>query len=71
MVLEPEDKALGNLRARIRMNVLYYYANLKNLLVLGSSDKSEYQYRIFYKIWRWCIRYTTNCIIIQNASSEK
>ena len=35
MVLEPEDRALGNLRARIRMNILYYYANLKNLLVLG------------------------------------
>ena len=24
MVLEPEDRALGNLRARIRMNILYY-----------------------------------------------
>ena len=29
MVLEPQDRALGNLRARIRMNILYYYANLK------------------------------------------
>ena len=29
MVLEPGDRALGNLRARIRMNILYYYANLK------------------------------------------
>ena len=41
-VLEPEDRALGNLRARIRKNILYYYANSKNLSVLGSSDKSEY-----------------------------
>ena len=49
MVLEPEDKALGNLRARIRMNVLYYYANLKNLLVLGSSDKSEINIGYFTK----------------------
>lgn len=40
-VLEPDDKALGNLRARIRSNILYYYANSKNYLVLGSSDKSE------------------------------
>ena len=49
MVLEPEDRALGNLRARIRMNVLYYYANLKNLLVLGSSDKSEFNIGYFTK----------------------
>ncbi len=49
MVLEPEDRALGNLRARIRMNVLYYYANLKNLTVLGSSDKSEYYIGYFTK----------------------
>ncbi|HDJ66770.1 MAG TPA: NAD+ synthase [Nitrososphaeria archaeon] len=31
----------GNLRARIRMTVLYYYANLRNLLVCGTGDKSE------------------------------
>ena len=49
MVLEPEDKALGNLRARIRMDILYYYANLKNLVVLGSSDKSEFNIGYFTK----------------------
>ena len=37
--LEPGELALGNLRARIRSNIIYYYANLKNLLVLGTSDK--------------------------------
>ena len=31
------------------MNVLYYYANLKNLLVLGSSDKSEFNIGYFTK----------------------
>jgi len=41
MYLEPNEKAKGNLRARIRTNILYYYANAKNYLVLGSSDKSE------------------------------
>jgi len=41
MYLEPNEKAKGNLRARIRTNILYYYANVKNYLVLGSSDKSE------------------------------
>ena len=49
MVLEPEDRALGNLRARIRMNILYYYANLKNLIALGSSDKSEFNIGYFTK----------------------
>ncbi|MEK6877669.1 MAG: NAD(+) synthase, partial [Thermoproteota archaeon] len=40
---------LGNLRARIRSNILYYYANSKNLLVLGSSDRSEYLIGYFTK----------------------
>ena len=48
-VLEPEDRALGNLSARIRKNILYYYANSKNLSVLGSSDKSEYLIGYFTK----------------------
>lgn len=48
-VLEPEERALGNLRARIRASILYYYANLKNYLVLGSSDKSEYMIGYFTK----------------------
>ena len=48
-VLEPNDLALGNLRARIRKNMLYYYANSKNLLVLGSSDKSEFNIGYFTK----------------------
>jgi len=40
-ILEPEEKSLGNLRARIRATLLYYHANLKSYLVIGSSDKSE------------------------------
>jgi len=32
----------GNLMARIRMATLYYYANLNNALVCGTSNKSEY-----------------------------
>ena len=47
--MEPNDLALGNLRARIRKNLLYYYANSKNLLVLGSSDKSEFNIGYFTK----------------------
>jgi len=34
-------KANGNLKARIRMCLLYYYANVNNALVIGSGDKSE------------------------------
>ena len=47
--LEPNPLALGNLRARIRANILYYYANAKNNLVLGSSDKSEFLIGYFTK----------------------
>ena len=48
-ILEPDKKSTGNLRARIRTNLLYYYANMKNYLVLGSSDKSEYLIGYFTK----------------------
>ena len=38
---ESDKVPLGNLRARIRMSLLYYYANKMNRLVLGTSDRSE------------------------------
>lgn len=49
MYLEPNKKSRGNLRARVRTNILYYYANSKNYLVLGSSDKSEHLIGYFTK----------------------
>ena len=33
--------ANGNLKARIRMSLLYYYGNLKNYIVIGTGNKSE------------------------------
>lgn len=39
--LRPDRLASGNLLARLRMCVLYYYANKKNLIVLGTGDRSE------------------------------
>ena len=47
--IEPNERALGNLRARVRATILYYYANSKNLLVVGSSDKSEFLIGYFTK----------------------
>ena len=41
-VYEPSDLVpLGNLRARVRMTLLYYYANKLGLAVLGTGDRSE------------------------------
>ena len=37
----PDRKSLGNLRARIRMSLLYLYANMENRLVAGTGDRSE------------------------------
>lgn len=38
----PKDKlAQGNFASRLRMSIIYYYAGIRNLLVLGTSDKSE------------------------------
>ncbi|MCS7116689.1 MAG: NAD+ synthase [Nitrososphaerales archaeon] len=39
--LEEDRLAEGNLRARIRMCLLYYHANLLNRLVMGTGDRSE------------------------------
>lgn len=41
--LDNEDSklAIGNLKARIRMSIIYYYANLNNYLVMGTGNKSE------------------------------
>jgi len=47
--LEPNNFALGNLKARIRANILYYYASVKKYLVLGTSDKSEFLIGYFTK----------------------
>ncbi len=39
--LEENDLAIGNLKARIRMSIIYYYANQKNYLVSGTGNRSE------------------------------
>jgi len=49
-IYDPEDKLCkGNLKARTRMLYLYYYANKLNLIVCGSSDKSEVMIGYFTK----------------------
>jgi len=47
--LEPNPLAFGNLGARIRTNILYYYANARNYLVLGAADRSEFLIGYFTK----------------------
>ena len=39
--LEENNLAIGNLKARIRLAMIYYYANAKNYLVCGTGNKSE------------------------------
>ena len=39
--LEENALAIGNLKARIRMSIIYYFANQKNYLVSGTGNKSE------------------------------
>jgi NAD+ synthase len=41
LCIETNRLAEGNLRARIRMSLLYYHANSMNRLVMGTGDKSE------------------------------
>jgi NAD+ synthase len=42
-------KAVANVRARIRMVILYYYANAFNYLVAGTSDRNELLIGFFTK----------------------
>ena len=48
-ILPLEKISIGNLTARIRMNFIYYYANIEHKLVLGTSDKSELMIGYFTK----------------------
>jgi NAD+ synthase len=49
-IFETADKLCkGNIKARTRMIYIYYYANRLNLLVCGSSDKSEAMMGYFTK----------------------
>ncbi|MFW6309413.1 MAG: NAD(+) synthase, partial [bacterium] len=41
--------ARANLKPRLRMTVLYYYANLNNYLVVGTDNKSELKLGYFTK----------------------
>src|SRR5256884_7540511 len=54
MVLHPSKMkysviAYGNLKARLRAMILYYYANTSNGLVVGTGDKSEIMLGYFTK----------------------
>jgi len=49
-ILPPADKVTtGNLKARLRMLVLYYFANKMNYLVAGTGNKSELMMGYFTK----------------------
>ncbi len=37
----PTPLTNGNLKARIRMSILYYYANMSNRMVIGTGNKTE------------------------------
>jgi len=49
-IFDQQDKLCkGNIKARTRSIIIYYYANKLNLLVCGSSDKSETMMGYFTK----------------------
>jgi len=46
---EVSDHSTGNIRARVRMTLLYLEANENNLMVLGTGNRSEYLLGYFTK----------------------
>ena len=50
MTVENKNKmAISNLKPRLRMTTLYYFAQNNNYLVVGSSNKSEFTVGYFTK----------------------
>ena len=49
MYWKPNEREKGKCRARVWRIRRYYYANIENYLVLGSSDKSEHLIGYFTK----------------------
>ena len=47
--LNDDELAIGNLKARIRMSIIYYFANVKNYIVCGTGNKSEILIAYFTK----------------------
>ena len=41
LIEKPDKYALANVKARVRMTILFEYANMTNSLVCGTSNKSE------------------------------
>ena len=46
---EQRSQVIGNVKARLRMIILYYHANLLNRVVVGTSNKSEIAVGYFTK----------------------
>lgn len=47
--IRPGDLALANIKPRLRMIALYYYANRRNYLVVGTGNRSELAVGYFTK----------------------
>jgi NAD+ synthase len=47
--IQPGDLALANIKPRLRMIALYYYANRRNYLVVGTGNRSELAVGYFTK----------------------
>jgi len=48
-VVKSSKAVRGNLKARLRMAIIYYFANCKNYLVAGTSNKTELKFGYFTK----------------------
>jgi len=49
LLSDHDQIALGNIKARLRMVVIYYYANINNYLVCGTGNKTEFSLGYFTK----------------------
>lgn len=68
---EPRQKIpLANIRARIRMIILYYYGNLNNYLVAGTGDRSEDLIGFFTKYGDGGVDFLPTCHLYKTQVRE-
>ncbi|MCL4314592.1 MAG: NAD(+) synthase [Candidatus Thermoplasmatota archaeon] len=49
VVTDSDPRIFGNVKARIRMTILYYFSNLYSGMVLGTTNRTEYMLGYFTK----------------------
>src|SRR2546425_3053122 len=54
----------GNVKARVRSMILYYFANIEHRIVVGTGEERDHA-GLLYKVRRWSLRYPPHSRLLQ------